>query len=243
MKLNSRSNITLYLVLMSFACSAMAVQADDTINISLGLKLLSSNWKGSNTDAGTDFERNAGGQFAWNVGLQKDRYYAGLSLQGGSYNFVGNGPDQVTASTSTPVTNVNIQRSEVDLIAGYYFWDNISLFVDIKSVQNKFDKNNYKQNFSGIGVGVAGAWQLNKSWSLYGTFGFVGKGDLKVNASVVGSANSAALEFGGIYRLSDSHRFNIGFKNQAQKYTFNNGDSQTHNFGGLFVGYNYLFSL
>ncbi len=243
MTLNSRSKITLYSVLLYFALSAMVLNAEENLNISLGLKLLSSNWKGSNSNSGTDFERNAGGQFAWNIGLQKDRYYAGLSLQGGNYHFVDNGPEQVTSNTTTPVSDVKIQRSEVDLIAGYYFWDNISLFVDIKTIQNKFDKNNYKQNFAGLGVGIAGAWLLNNNWSLYGSFGFVGKGDLKANGAIIGSANSAALELGTLYRYTESHRFNIGFKNQGQKYTFNNGNSQTHKFGGLFIGYNYLFSL
>ncbi len=51
------------------------------------------------------------------------------------------------------------------------------------------------------------------------------------------------LEFGGIYRYRDAHRFNLDIKSQGQKYDYNNSSTQTHNFGGLFIDYNYLFSL
>ncbi|VAW92057.1 hypothetical protein MNBD_GAMMA22-2325 [hydrothermal vent metagenome] len=239
-KFKMKSNLSLFLLLL---LSSMTVDAQEDINISLGVKLLSANWTGSNNDSGTDFERTGGGQFAWNIAIQKQRYYAGLNLQGGGYTFDNNAPDQVTNNTTTVNSNVIIQRSEIDLIAGYYFWENISLFIDFKSTQNKYDNNDFKQKFSGLGIGASGSWFLNDNWSLYGTFGFVARGDLKSSDEVVGYANSTALEFGGIYRYSDTHRFNIGIKSQGQKYTYNNGTSQTHNFGGFFIGYNYLFSL
>ncbi len=237
---NSTNKITLFLLLM---LSSMTVSAQDDINISLGVKLLSANWTGNNNNSATDFKRTGGGQFAWNIAIQKQRYYAGLNLQGGAYKFENNAPDQVSNNTSTAVNNVTIQRSEIDLIVGYYFWENISLFIDFKSTQNKYDNNNFKQKFSGLGLGVSGSWLLNDNWSLYGTFGFIGRGDLKADDKVNGYANSAALEFGGLYRYRDAHRFTLGIKSQGQKYNYNNGSTQTHNFGGVFIGYNYLFSL
>jgi hypothetical protein len=221
----------------------LTANAEDTTNLSLGVKLLAVNWTGENTDSGTDLKSTSGGQFGWNIAIQKKRLYGGLSLQGGNYQFDDVGPDQVTDTTTTQVTNVNVERSEFDLIAGYYFWKNISLFLDLKSIQNKYDKNDYKQQFTGLGFGASGAWALNKNWSLYGTFGFVGRADLKANEKVVGDVDSSAFEFGGNYRFKKSHRFNVGIKTQQQNYTFNDGTKQIHKFGGVFFGYNYVFSL
>lgn len=243
MKLKPINKITFLILNLIIGGYTTSVTANDTYNISLGAKILSTNWKGSNTSSGTDFKRSEGGQFAWSVGLQKDRFYTGLSLQAGNYTFSNNAPDQVTNASTVAVSNVQIKRSELDLLAGYYFWDNVSLFVDLKSISNDYDKNSYKQVFTGIGLGVAGAWPLNNEWSLYGSYGFVARGDVKANSISVGTANSAAIEVGTVYRFAESHRLNFGLKTQGQKYNFNNGTTQTHNSSGLFIGYNFLFSL
>ncbi len=241
MKKNIITKITFFIALnMMLTCYAANVNADDKYTLSLGVKLLSSNWKGKNTNSGTDFEQSEGGQSGWNFGLQKGRFYTGLSLQGGKYNFSGDGPDQVSLNNTVSVKNVEADRSELDLLAGYYFWDNISLFIDLKSIENKYNKNNYTQNFTGIGLGIAGAWPLNDDWSLYGSFGFVTKGDVEANGTKVGTAKSTAFEFGSVYRIAELHRLNFGLKTQGQEFSFDNATSQTHTINGLFIGYSYL---
>jgi hypothetical protein len=244
MKLKIINKIMLYFILsIAVIYNSVSAYADDDLSFSLGAKIIASNWDGTNSSSGTEYEQTEGGQFGWNLGLQKGRFYAGLSLQGGEYNFSGDGPDQVTVLNTVKVTNVKVTRSEYDLIAGYYFWDSISFFLDIKSVVNEHDKNNYEQKFTGIGIGISGSWPINDDVSLYGSFGFLTSADVLANDKKVGSVDSSALEFGAVFRVANSHRLNVGLKAQGQEYSFNNGSTQRHNVSGLFFGYNYLFGM
>ncbi|MFV2060802.1 MAG: hypothetical protein ACC653_08955 [Gammaproteobacteria bacterium] len=242
MNLKMCHKITSYFaILLTFGLYTVSANAKDEYKFNLGVKLLASSWNGKNNSSGTSYKQDEGGQFGWNIGLQKGRFYTGLSLQGGEYNFTGEGPEQVTANTTVNVTNVKVTRSEFDLIAGYYFWDNISFFLDLKSITNKHNKNNYEQKFSGLGLGIAGAWPINDDVALYGSFGFFTKVDVEANGKKVGSANNVALEFGAAFRINDANRLNAGIKAQSQEYTFDNGTTQNHDVASLFVGYNYIF--
>jgi len=246
MKLSTIYKTPLYIAFtIIFGLNTVVANAEDDFKFSVGAKLLASKWKGDNNSSATEYNQDddKGGQLGGNISLQKGRFYAGLSLQGGEYTFDGNGPDQVTSTGTVTVTNVKVSRSEFDLIAGYYFWENISLFVDIKNITNEHNKNDYKQNFLGIGFGIAGSWPINKEVSFYGSFGFVTEGDVEANDIKVGTGKTAAFEVGAVFRLSDSHRFNAGLKAQGQEYNFDNGTIQNHDVSGFFVGYNYLFSL
>ena len=75
--------------------------------------------------------------------------------------------------------DVNVKQSDFDLVFGYYFWPQVSLFVDIKAVGNEWNSNDYKQSFSGLGLGASGFLPMNERWTLYGSLGFIGNGDIK----------------------------------------------------------------
>ncbi len=230
----------LILLLGSIFLYSLNAQADGDLSLSLGVKLLGANWSGHNQNSDTDF--SAGGtQFGLNAALQKGRFYTGLNLQSGEYTFDDNAPDQVSKSGSQSYSNVKIKHSEVDLIAGYFFWKHISLFLDIKGFGNQWDNNDYKLGFSGIGLGASGMWPLSKRWSLYGSFGFVPSGKLEANNEKIGSGSSAAIEFGSIFSFNASNRLTLGLKQQSRTYKFDSGDQQEHKMNGIFLGYSHLF--
>lgn len=212
-------------------------------SLSLSVKLLSSNWEGSNkTSTPTDFDATEGGQLGFNVAYQKGSFYTGLNFQGGEYKFGNNAPDQITASGVTQFpANTTVEHGQFDLIFGYYFWERISLFVDIKSITNKWKNTDQEQTYTGIGVGASGIWSLGNNWNIYGSIGFVPSGNVQANGSDVGDGTSAAFEVGGTYNINASNRVNFGAKFQSLVYEFDSGDEQTNKMNGLFVGYSYIF--
>ena len=130
------------------------------------------------------------------------------------------------------------------MLAGYYFWPRVSLFLDIKAVGNVWSTNDYEQNFSGLGLGVSGYVPINPDWTLFGTFGFIANGTIKDNnKDKVGDGKSRALELGAVYALDDVNHINMGIK--LRKYVFEhvNGTTQEYTVNALFVGYTHTFSL
>lgn len=208
----------------------------------LGAKLLGSGWQGNNAD-GTEFNSDNGGQLGVNLAWQTDKFYSGLNLQNGNYDFTGTAPDQFTSTGSAAVATDQVQQSEVDILVGYYFWPQVSLFVDMKTVENQWKSNNYKQTFAGLGLGVTGYNPLNKDWTLFGSLGFV-SGDIKESGgSKVGDGSSSALEIGLLYTLNKNSFLNFGVKFRGYEFKSDNGAQQDYNINALFFGYTHAFHL
>lgn len=211
--------------------------------ITLGVKLLGAGWQGDNGAGSNSFNSDEGGQLAFSASYNKNKFYAGISLQNGNYTFTGNAPDQFTQSARNSSSNVKIEHQELDLLAGYYFWENISLFVDIKGVSNTWSNDNYKQNFGGLGFGVSGFFPVNNNWTGFGSAGFVGRGDVKDSSKVkVGEGRSGALEFGAIYRLAENNAINMGLKFRNYHFEYLDNSTQAYSINAVFVGYNHGFS-
>ncbi len=238
MNIKSKTIILWALVLSAFSIN---VHADGDMGISLGVKLLGTNWQGNNQQSDTNFNTTDGGQFGITLAFQKAKFYTGISFQGGEYTFNDAAPDQVPPSGTTPTSNVKIKRGELDLLAGYFFWEHISLFIDLKSISNTWSNNNYKQSFTGIGFGASGYWPLNKTWSLFGSIGIVPVGRVETDGSNIGDGNSGALEFGGAYNFDARNRLTFGIKSQSQTYTYDSGDKTESRLNGVFVGYSHIF--
>lgn len=212
--------------------------------LTFGAKLLGAGWNGDNGTGGSDFESDEGGQFGLNVSYKIDKFYAGLNLQRGKYDFTNAAPDKFTATGRVPSANVEIQQSDLDLLVGYYFWQQVSLFVDIKRVTNNWLNDPYEQKFVGLGLGASGYIPLNNSWTLFGSFGFIGSGEIKnENDNKVGEGDSWALEVGSIYRINENHFVNGGIKTRDYDFEFLDSTSQSYKINALFIGYNYSFSL
>lgn len=219
-----------------------AIAADEKIN--LGVKLLGANWKGDNGSVGSAFESSEGGQLGFNVSYAIDRFYAGLNLQSGEYKFSNGSPDQFTTTGRVAASNTTIRQNDFDLLAGYYFWPRVSLFLDIKAVGNVWRTNDYEQNFSGLGLGISGYTPINQAWTAFGTFGFIGNGEIKdKNKDKVGDGKSRVLELGAVYALDEANHLNMGIK--LRKYAFEHVNSTTQDYtvNALFIGFTHTFSL
>lgn len=221
---------------LSFAPCASAGEAD---RFGLGARLQLSNWKGDNNSSSPDFEASAS-QFSVSLRYQHGRFYSGLSLQGGSFSFDNGAPAMNNKTTTVPVTSVTIDRGEVDLLAGYYFWPQVSLFADIKNVTNTWRDKGYSTKVTGLGLGITGFAPLPDHWIFYATFGIVPL-TIETGSDTIGDGSGASLELGATYSIDNHHNLSIGVKSQSQTYNFDNGHKQTHSLGGLTLGYNYTF--
>lgn len=213
-------------------------------NISLGVKLLGANWQGNNGAGANDFESDRGGQVGFNISYSTGKFYTGLNLQGGTYDFTNVAPDQFTTTGRIPASDVSIKQNDFDLLFGYYFWPQVSLFVDFKAVGNNWQNNNYEQSFSGIGLGISAFHSLNKYWNLYGSFGFIANGKIKdANDNKAGDGSSTAMEFGGVYKVDDTNHLNMGIKFRNYDFEHLNNSNQEYSVNALFVGYTHTFNL
>jgi len=220
---------------------SLNVQAQSSL--SLGISLNGTGWSGDNGAGNSTFESDKGGQLGFSLSYSRDRWYAGLSLQGGEYEFNNTAPTQFASGATQTTQNLTIKHSDFDLLAGYYVWDRISLFIDIKAVGSRWKNNGYEQGFGGLGLGIAGYNPLNENWTLYGSWGLVGGKINEKDGSEIGNATSSAFTIGATYRLSPLDRLNMGLKLRGYQYDFDNGARQQHDLNGIFFGYNHVFEL
>jgi len=232
-----------HLLLLSLFSSAFIMHnANAEHRLTIGTKLLAAGWQGNNGFISSSFNSDEGAQLAFSASYQFKKLYTGISVQNGKYNFSGTGPDQFTPANRVSTNNVDVEHQELDLIAGYYFWDRISLFADIKGVSNTWSSNDYKQNFGGLGFGVSGFIPFSDSWTGFGSAGFVGRGDIKDDNKVkVGEGRSGALEIGAIYRIAQNDTLNMGLKFRNYDFEYLDGSTQEYSVNGIFIGYNHSF--
>mgnify|MGYP006928187813 CR=1 FL=1 len=209
-------------------------------SFSLGATINGSGWNGDNRSTGTRFESNKGGQFALSGSYRRDKFYTGVNLQGGDYTFADDAPDQITSLGTISSNNTVVEHNELDLLAGYYFWPNVSLFLDLKGVTSKWS-NGYLQNLTGLGVGVSAFRALKPDWIVFGSLGFV-NGDIKEkDKSRLGRGSSNALVLGTVYTLKPRQHLNFGIKLRNYEFDYDNGQDQRYSINALFIGYNHVF--
>jgi len=232
----------LFTILVIILCYLHTANANERIII--GTKLLAAGWQGDNGSVSDSFNSDEGGQLALSASYSINKFYTGLSLQSGEYKFSGAAPDQFTQSGRVNVSNTKIEHGEFDLLAGYYFWDNISLFVDLKGIGNTWKNSNYKQSFGGLGFGVSGFLPVKNNLTLFGSAGFVGNGDIEDPSDVkVGDGSSGALDIGAIFKLTSNSTINVGLKFRTYNFEYLDNTSQEYSINALFVGYNHSFTL
>lgn len=234
------THLTNYLLLICLFTSSQVLASEP--KFTLGVKLLGAGWQGDNGGVSDKFNSDEGGQLALSASFSRDKFYTGISIQGGNYTFNSSAPDKFTPSGRISNSNVEIKQQEMDLLAGYYVWSNVSLFADIKVVSNTWSDDSYKQNFSGLGLGASGFIPLAGQWTGFATVGFIFSGEIKDdNKSKVGDGNSSALELAAIYRLSDVNSLNMGIKFRNYSFEYLDNSSQDYSVNALFFGYNHSF--
>ena len=234
-------NIAIKLLISCLSFISIHVQANEYISI--GVKLLGAGWEGDNGSGGSSFNSDKGGQLGFNVAYKTGNFYTGLSLQGGEYQFTNDAPDQFTTAGRVTASNVNVKQSDFDLLFGYYFWPQASLFIDLKAVGNNWLSDNYEQTFSGMGLGVSAFNPVNEKWTLFGSFGFIGNGEIKdTNENKVGEGTSSAIEIGAAFILDETNQINIGVKFRNYKFEHSDNSKQDYSVNALFVGYTHTFA-
>lgn len=219
--------------------TSVTIQADNSV--SLGVTLNSAEWSGDKGSGRSSFSSTEGGQFGLSANVKLDRFYVGISLQGGEYSFNSDAPDQFTSVGTVTVSDTKVEHNDFDLLAGYYFWPQVSLFVDLKGAGSKWQNNGYEQSFGGLGLGVSAYHPLNTDWLLFGTLGFV-NGEIKDNdVSNLGDGKSRALILGSVYTLDKNQHLNFGFRFRKYRFDFDDGNEQSYTLNGIFVGYTHIF--
>ena len=225
-------------LLLTFAPASQAAKS-----LSIGATINGSAWEGDNGSGNSNFESDRGGQFAFRINYRVDKFYTGLNLQGGTYDFGGDAPSQFTSRGSLTSSDVKVEHSDFDLLFGYYFWSNVSLFLDLKATHSEWRDTGYEQAFSGLGFGIAGFHPIDEKWILFGSFGFVnGDVDDDDDTSSHGDGTSTALAGGAVYRIDNSNSINFGIKLRSYDLDFDDGNDQEYTINGLFFGYNHSFN-
>lgn len=226
------------ILLLAFAPAGHAAQS-----LSVGGTINAAGWEGDNGSGNSDFESDRGGQLAASVHYRVNQFYTGLNLQGGTYEFSGDAPTQFTSNGVVTSDDVKVEHSDFDLLVGYYFWSNVSLFLDLKVAHSKWRDTGYEQAFGGLGFGVSGFHPIDDKWVLFGSFGFVnGDVDDDDDSSSHGDGTSTALVGGAVYRFDQSNTINFGLKFRRYELDFDDGNEQEYTLNGLFFGYNHTFN-
>jgi len=229
----------------TFLAPGVHAQEEEPLYITLGARLQGGNWHGENkVGSETDFESGNGGALGLRLLLQKGKLFGGISLQGGEYDFDGGSPDRIF-DAPLPIGAISddkatIERGEADLLLGYYFWEHVSLFLDIKSVTNEWQDEDYALHYTGLGGGVSGFIPLSERWTLYGSFGIVPL-RIRADGDQIGDGTGSTLEFGVVWRMLNATNLVFALRNQHQEYDFDNGAEQIHDIGGLSIGINHRF--
>lgn len=225
------------MLVLAYAPASQAARS-----LSVGATINGSSWEGDNGPGNSDFESDRGGQFAASINYRVNDFYTGLNLQGGTYDFDSDAPSQFTSRGSLTSRNVEVEHSDFDLLFGYYFWSNVSLFLDFKVTHSEWQDTDYEQAFFGLGFGVSGFHPIDDKWLLFGSFGFV-DGDLDDDdgSSDHGDGTSTALVGGAVYRIDKANTINFGLKLRSYDFDFDDGNEQEYTLNGLFFGYNHTF--
>lgn len=213
------------------------VAADNPVNVSLSAAIQPSTWKGENLNGGTDFEAT-GTQTQLAVNIRKGSFYGGLAFQGGEFEFEGGAPNKVGKTIVIQDDDATIRRGEFDLVFGYYFVPQFSVFIDFKTIENNWKDDSYTLRYKGAGFGVNGYVPVDQDWFLIGSIGFMNL-DIKADGESIGDGSGGSLSFGALYRINPKASLSIRLKSQHNEFEFDQGSKQEHDIGSLVLGFSY----
>jgi len=236
--MNKKNLIITTLLTFGLIMSVHSRAEESPLDVTFGVNLQPSTWKGDNKPSGTSFDANAT-QLQLNLRIRKGGFYTGLSFQGASFDFDGAAPEQVTKiGINIPSSNTTVERGEFDLVFGYYFWKQVSFFADFKRITNKWEDTGYSARYNGLGLGVTGWHPVSQNWVFFGSLGFAGL-DIETGGDNIGDGDVGTLVLGFLYKATNHSQLTIGLKSQQQTYKFDNGSEQEHGIVGLVLGYSY----
>lgn len=228
--------ILIITVAIVFAFSNMAMAEGPQVTV--GLKTWLATWE---VDFGGDpMESDYGAMLGPSVNVRYDRFFVGASYFLGTFSFP-------TATGILVDTDLDADRTDLDISAGYYFHPNIAAFLgykvsdfDYKFVYSDGTSLKTTEERSGPVIGVTGHYLINGTrWALFGNLSYVSlddnykSGGVTTNYAVTGPA----IEFGGAYSMEQIPlSVSVGLKYQDYKY---DKDNLEDIFSGLTFGVNY----
>lgn len=227
--------------LIIFIAGITSAVAAEPYRLGLGVNLQASTWEGENLSASNSYDTK-GGLSELYLSVMHERFYAGFSVQGSNFDFTDGAPNQVsTTGVSAPQAD-ELQRGEFDLVAGYFFWDHVSLFLDAKGEGYKWKNSGLEQKMNGLGVGVAGNWPINGDWNFFSSFGLTAL-NIKTGGDSIGDGVGSLFRVGGAYAMTPHDALQLGLKVQSHRLSYDVGNEQKYTVSGLFVGYRHVFEL
>ena len=222
-------------------------RADVQISITPGVVLFPNTWSGEDKDTGEKFSSSAT-NLGINLKFQWRDLYTGISVAGAEYEFNTKDYSPARPSAILPLKDdpIKIKRNEFDLLIGYYVWDMVSIFVDLRSKSLKWS-DDYEITYAGLGAGVTGHYSFSPKWTIFGSLG-ASSLDIKskergYNERNIGDGVGTAASFGVLYRLTRMLNFYSTFKSQRQEYRYDNKITEIHDINGINIGFSTVFSL
>ncbi|MBI5193963.1 MAG: hypothetical protein HZA08_11050 [Nitrospirae bacterium] len=238
--------ILIITIAMVFAFSNMAMAEQP--HVSVGLKTWAATWD-TKLDTGSgnkDFSSDYGLMLGPSVNVQYDKYFAGASYLFGTFSF----PAVSVAATDI---NLDADRTDMDISAGYYFHPNVAAFLGYKLMDLKYKMkldpcvlgvcgDTSKETRNGPVLGVTGHYPIEGSrWVLFGNLSYVFLNSEFKDSSGnkdTSKVTGPAVEFGGAYTLENMPlSLLVGLK--YQNYEYDTAGAANDTFSGLTFGVNY----
>ncbi|MFV1993423.1 MAG: hypothetical protein ACC635_05920 [Acidiferrobacterales bacterium] len=233
--------------LLMTALSPTLTRADVQISITPGAVIFPNTWSGENKDTGEKFSSSAT-NLGINLKFQWRDLYTGISLAGSEYEFKTKDYSPARPSAILPLNDdpIKIKRNEFDLLIGYYVWDMVSLFVDLRSKSLTWS-DDYVITYAGLGGGVTGHYSFSSKWTIFGSLG-ASSLDIKskergYNERNIGDGVGTAAEFGVLFRMTKMLNLYGTLKSQRQEYRYDNNITEIHDINGIKFGVSTVFSL
>jgi len=213
--------------------------ADSTFDYNVGARHQYTTWDGRNDSTGNKFDSEAN-MIGIDATVRYSKFFGGISLVGGRFEFKANAPDRPTAPNPASA-KTTIKRVEFNLITGYQITRYFSVFTDLQNITNDWKGEDYTVDYTGFGIGANGNYPVAPNWIIYGSIGYIPLTISEPEGTEIGDGRGVSLEIGGSYVLKNNMALSLSLKAQSREFDYDNAPDQTHDVGGLLFRYNYTF--
>lgn len=221
----------------------MPAQASN-VSMNVGVRPQITTWIITDPDADESVSARAQ-QIGLDFQVKRKQFYFAIGIAGGDFTFDGAGPARPDGFISTQ-DKTKINRGELDLVLGYYFWRPVSFFAGVKSISNTWEEDDYKVEYSGLGLGVSANHRFSRQWAMFGSFSVLSTG-AEDDSGKIGKGSGVSLEIGGLFAINPKNILALTTNTQFQRNTYDVDDDgntdmkQNHRTNKLVFRYYYVF--
>ncbi len=226
----SAKQVPLIVVLCLSALTSQAM-AEEVVRVAGGVKLQTGTLTAESPDQTTSV-RGVGRGLAMGAKLQRNAAYGAVQVLVGRYRFEDELPPHPLRGEINDPSAKNLDRGEVDLVAGYFFWPRLSLFMTLKSITNRWQNVSGEIRSSGLGMGASTFGHISANWYWHGALG-VSALATREKDKRIGNARHGMLELAGGYVLNPRTHIHLFLKSTAQRYVYDDGGKSVHRVGAL----------